>query len=95
MKKSVLLVLGSLVCSLATAGEATLSADGKTLDISVGAGETWSYTDALPTTVTKIVKTGAGECVFAPSSISFTGTMQIDQGTMSGDRPTRRHARHP
>ncbi len=87
MKKSVLLVLGSLVCSLATAGEATLSADGKTLDIEVDAGETWSYTDALPTTVTKIVKTGAGECVFAPSSISFTGTMQIDQGTMSGDRP--------
>ena len=87
MKKSVLLVVWGTVCLLATAGDATLSADGKTLDIVVGAGEVWSYTDALPTTVTKIVKTGLGECVFAPSSISFTGTMQIDQGTMSGDRP--------
>ena len=28
MKKSVLLVVGSMVCSLAPAGEATLSSDG-------------------------------------------------------------------
>ena len=91
MKKiAVSLVLaGTMVTALESyaAGEATLSSDEKTLTISVDAGETWTYSSALPSTVTKIVKTGAGECSFAPSSIAFTGTVQIDEGTLSGDRP--------
>ena len=81
-----LIILSTMACAVAfplvAAGSAALSADEKTLTISVDAGETWTYSDALPTTVTKIVKTGAGECSFAPSAISFTGTVQIDEGTL-------------
>ena len=69
-----------------TFAAATLSADGKTLTLSAEAGETLSYAAALPATVETIVKTGAGRYDFAPSSISFAGTVRVEDGTLAGDR---------
>lgn len=64
---------------------ATLSADGKTLTLSAGVGETLTYADLLPATVETIVKTGAGRYDLAPSSSSFTGIIEIREGTLGGN----------
>ena len=69
-----------------TFAAATLSADGKTLTLSAGSGETLTYSDSLPATVETVVKTGAGRYDFAPTSISFAGTVRVEDGTLAGDR---------
>lgn len=68
-----------------TFAAATLSADGKTLTLSAEAGETLTCSDPLSATVETVVKTGAGRYDLAPSSSSFTGTIDIREGTLGGD----------
>ncbi|MBQ6248481.1 MAG: hypothetical protein IJK04_16550, partial [Kiritimatiellae bacterium] len=80
------LALFAMTCAAMNAmAAADLSADGKTLTLSAASGETLDYTAALPTTVTTIVKTGAGRYNLAPSSSSFTGTVDVREGTLGGN----------
>ena len=87
--KTAKLILALLAIAGATApwtnAADSLSADGKTLTLSAAAGETLSYTAALPTTVETIVKTGAGRYDLAPSSSSFAGTVDVRAGTLGAD----------
>lgn len=75
-----LIAMAGAAALRANAGE-SLSADGKTLTLSAASGETLSYTAALPASVETIVKTGTGSYNLAPSSSSFTGTIEVQQGT--------------
>lgn len=72
--------MAGAVALRANAGE-TLSADGRTLTLSAASGETLTYSSALPATVQRIEKIGAGRYDLAPSSSSFTGTIEVQQGT--------------
>lgn len=85
MKKMVLAGMSAMTAAVACA-EATVSTSGTALTIDVPAGESYTFTQAVASSLTKIVKTGTGSCEFAPSSITFTGTMVIQAGTMHGDR---------
>ncbi len=68
-------------------GGASLSDDGTTLTLSADAGETLTYSDALASTLVKVVKIGQGRYVFNPSAYaSFKGTIEIQEGVLSGNR---------
>lgn len=55
---------------------------GGVLTLSVASGTT-SYDDAVPATVTKVVKTGAGEAVLSAASTSFAGSAEVEAGTLT------------
>lgn len=67
-------------------GGAVVSGDGATLVLSADAGETLTYSDALAGTVTKILKIGKGRYVFAPTTHTFGGAIEIQEGVLSGNR---------
>lgn len=68
-------------------GGASLSEDGTTLTLSAEAGETLTYSDALASTLVKVVKIGQGRYVFNPSAYAlFKGTVEIQEGVLSGNR---------
>ena len=78
-----------VVCGLAlgagAADERTLSADGKTLTFNVGAGVVYTNETAIESTVTAIVKTGAGDaCLGNRTNTTFKGTIDIHAGYLSG-----------
>ena len=83
--KLILAMIALIGAALNANAGADLSADGKTLTLSAASGETLSYTVALPATVTTIVKTGAGRYDFAPSSSSFSGTIDVQAGTLGAN----------
>ena len=83
--RKIMTVFAATSLAMSAMAGANLSADGKTLTLSAASGETLSYSTALPATVTTIVKTGAGRYNLAPSSSSFTGTVDVREGTLGGD----------
>lgn len=52
------------------------------LTLSVPSG-TVTYDDAIPPSVTRVVKTGAGEAVLSASSASFDGSADVQMGTLT------------
>lgn len=76
-----LVVVGSAILA-----EPSVTTNGTELTISVPSGEEYAHVEAVPSSFTKITKDGLGSCVFAPSTITFTGTFIIQQGTIHGDR---------
>lgn len=80
-----MLGLGAILSGIAWA-EMTVKNDGTVLTIDVPPGESGVYGDAIPSTLAQIVKTGGGTCEFAPSSVTFTGTVDVRAGVLHGDR---------
>lgn len=78
-------VLAGMLAS-AGFGGAVVSDDGATLVLSADADETLTYSDALAGTVTKILKIGKGRYVFAPTTHTFGGSVEIQEGVLSGNR---------
>lgn len=74
------------VMAVASFADTTVTTNGMELTIDVPTGGSYTHVEAVPSSFTKITKTGAGSCEFAPETITFTGTMDIQAGTMHGDR---------
>lgn len=74
------------VMAVASFADTTVTTNGTELTIDVPTGGSYTHVEAVPSSFTKITKTGAGSCAFAPETITFTGTMDIQAGTMHGDR---------
>jgi len=73
------------VGSVWAAGERTLSGDGLTLTFNVASGVIWTNTTPIESTVTKIVKEGAGDACLVPlENTTFTGEITIKAGFFSG-----------
>ena len=86
LKRSLVCLLGAVSLAGVSLADATVTTEGTVLTIDVPAGESYTYAQAVPSSLTKIVKTGTGSCEMAPASISFTGTVEIQAGTLHGDR---------
>lgn len=74
------LVAASFVASAAF-GDASTS--GTTLTLSAASGETYTHSEAIPSTIAAVNKTGAGEVVLAAASPNCAASVAIQSGTLT------------
>jgi autotransporter-associated beta strand protein len=59
-----------------------VSFDGSILSFDVASGVTETYSDTIPSTCTKVVKTGSGTIEVTGNSVDFHGNVEIKEGVV-------------
>ena len=59
-----------------------VSFDGSILSFDVASGATETYSDTIPSTCTKVVKTGSGTIEVTGNSVDFHGNVEIKEGVV-------------
>ena len=79
-------LIKSAVCIMMSAMSATVvgdvSFDGSILSFDVASGATEKYSDMIPSTCTKVVKTGSGTIEVTGNSVDFHGNVEIKEGVV-------------
>lgn len=88
MNLKLIIPAAMLACSplaMYASGERVLSEDGTVLTLTVEEGVVWTNAVPIESTVTSIVKNGAGEACFVEhANTSYSGTITINGGFLSG-----------